>query len=316
LVTNKVDFEGYRIYCGLDDREASLATVAGYDKEDFDKFVWNPAAGVSGEWQVRETPFSLERLKCLYGKTADPCTDSSFDPLHWSMVYPYRMEAHPESLFYFRPHDYNVSNLTKPENIHKAYPDAKEPVPGVPLTPDELTEDGLPKYYEYEYTIPNLLPTMQYFVNVTAFDYGDPNSGVPPLESSKTLGIKSGYALADSNQLSGTLPPVYIYPNPYISDGRYKAAGYEGRGEDKIDDRIRKIHFVNVPAKCTVRILTLDGDLVREIHHDLPTSDANCHHETWDMINKNIQTVQSGLYYWAVEGDDGKVQIGKLVIIR
>ncbi len=34
------------------------------------------------------------------------------------------------------------------------------------------------------------------------------------------------------------------------------------------------------------------------------------------MINRNIQTVVSGLYYWAVEGSDGKVQIGKLVIIR
>jgi hypothetical protein len=316
LVTNRVDFEGYRIYCGLDDRESSLATVAGYDKQDYDKMVWNPNVGIAGLWQIRETPFTVEQLRCMYGQGADPCHDSTFHPLNHGIIAPLRPLATPDSIIAFQPHDYNASDLTKQSGIHKAYPEATEPVSGVPLTPDQLTEDGLPKYYEYEYTIPNLLPTMQYFVNVTAFDYGDPNSKTEPLESSKNLNIRTAYALGDSSQLASTLPPVYIYPNPYYGDGRYRNAGYEGRGDERIDDRVRRIHFVNVPAKCTVRILTLDGDLVKEIPHDYAPTDGLAHHETWDMINKNTQTVTSGLYYWSVEGEDGKVQIGKLVIIR
>ncbi|MCM2272192.1 MAG: hypothetical protein NDJ18_06535, partial [candidate division Zixibacteria bacterium] len=72
----------------------------------------------------------------------------------------------------------------------------------------------------------------------------------------------------------------------------------------------------NLPAKCWIRVHTLDGDLVREIRHDMDPNDPASDHDTWDLINRNIMAVESGLYYWSVEGDDGKVQIGKLVIIK
>jgi hypothetical protein len=38
-------------------------------------------------------------------------------------------------------------------------------------------------------------------------------------------------------------------------------------------------------------------------------------HDSWDLITRNTQAVVSGVYYWTVEGADGRVQIGKLVII-
>ena len=316
LFTNLQDFEGYRIYYGLDDRESSLSLVASYDRQDYDKYVWNPKSGSFGAWVIKDVPFTLDRLKCLYGRGTDPCHDSLFDPLRYTQTYPLRLAQFPDSQFYFVPHDYNASIFGKTTQIEKIYPNAVLPPPGVTLDSTYVTPDGYLKYYEYEFTITNLLPTMQDYVNVTAFNWGDPSQGVPPLENSKTLGLQTGYAFADSNQLAGALPPVYIYPNPYFADGRYRSTGFEGRTNDASDDRVRLIHFVNVPSKCTVRILTLDGDLVAEVRHDKAPSDPNAHHETWNMINKNIQTVVSGLYYWAVEGSDGKVQIGKLVIIR
>jgi hypothetical protein len=72
---------------------------------------------------------------------------------------------------------------------------------------------------------------------------------------------------------------------------------------------------VNLPAKCIIRIFTLDGDLVRAIKHDMEPSDPNSSHDKWDLINRNIQMVVSGLYYWTVEDEAGKVQMGKLVIL-
>ncbi|MEW5995734.1 MAG: T9SS C-terminal target domain-containing protein, partial [Candidatus Zixiibacteriota bacterium] len=81
------------------------------------------------------------------------------------------------------------------------------------------------------------------------------------------------------------------------------------------DDRVRQIHFANLPPRCTIRIYTLDGDLVREIEHDMDPSDPNASHDTWNMITRNTQLVVSGLYYWTVEEPDGETQIGKLVII-
>jgi hypothetical protein len=110
---------------------------------------------------------------------------------------------------------------------------------------------------------------------------------------------------------------VFVYPNPYRLDSDYRGAGYEARGNlDRPEDRTRAIHFANLPPKCTIRIYSLDGDLVREIDHDVSPSDPLANHETWDLITRNTQLVVSGLYYWTVEPDDGgEVQIGKLVVI-
>jgi hypothetical protein len=62
-------------------------------------------------------------------------------------------------------------------------------------------------------------------------------------------------------------------------------------------------------------IYSLDGDLVREIHHDKSPDDPTSAHEEWGLISKNGLAVVSGLYYWVVESDDGTVQMGKLAII-
>jgi hypothetical protein len=33
------------------------------------------------------------------------------------------------------------------------------------------------------------------------------------------------------------------------------------------------------------------------------------------MINRNVQMIVSGLYYWSVEEENGKVQIGTFVVL-
>ena len=111
---------------------------------------------------------------------------------------------------------------------------------------------------------------------------------------------------------------VAVYPNPYRIDGRYAEEGFEGitlAERSQPADRNRRIHFYNLPPTCTIRIFTLDGDLIREIIHDFSPADPLSTHETWDMITRNTQLVVSGLYYWTVESSDGNVQIGKLVVI-
>jgi hypothetical protein len=80
------------------------------------------------------------------------------------------------------------------------------------------------------------------------------------------------------------------------------------------EDRTRSIHFINLPHKCTIRIFTIDGDLVREIQHDAPVGAPQSSHERWDLITRNTQAVVSGIYYYSVESEFGS-QIGKLVII-
>lgn len=310
------DFEGYHIWFGRDDREASLSLLAGYDRLNFDKWVWNELAPPSGDFEIQDVPMTLEEIRCAYGHGGDPCDDSLFDPLAFTRFNPYQSKYFIDSIFCFTPHDYNVNQLVVQTPIRRVYPDVQKPGPLDTITAEDLTPEGNLKYYEYECLIDELLPTVPYFINITAYDYGSPKVDLPALETSKMSGVKHCFPLADGEQADSILPPVYIYPNPYRIDAHYRSAGFEGRGSNRIPDRDRRINFVNLPPKCTIRIHSLDGDLIRELRHDFEPSDPNSTHDSWDLINRNVQAVVSGLYYWTVEAPDGSTQMGKLVIIK
>lgn len=316
VFSNKVDFEGYRIYIARDDREASFSLVAQYDRENYDKYVYTTLAGRDPRFRRLDDPLTLKELRCLYGRGPDPCADSTFDPLHYTQVNPYIHRLFPDSMFYFTAHDYNRSEYGVTTPIRKIYPDEPKPASLQDVDPEQLTEDGYLKYYEYECYIENLLPTVPYYVAVTAFDFGSPQAGLAPLESSKTLAAKSAYPDNQWDQAPDEVNNVYVYPNPYRNDAGYRVFGFEGRGqEDRSRDRVRKITFANLPPKCTISIFSLDGDLIREIKHDFDPADPNSSYHEWDLVSRNVQMVVSGLYYWVVEDANGHTQIGKLVIL-
>ncbi len=316
FLSGLVDFEGYHVYIGRDDRESSLSMAASYDRENYDIYAYNPKKKPRPGYELVGIPATAEEIRCRFSNAADPCNDTLLRPSEHGMSNPYQSARYLDSTVYFQPHDNNVYRLGYDTPIKKRFPDEPKPDLLQPVTPDMLTEDGYFKYYEYECEIPGLLPTVPYYVNVTAFDFGSPKAGLQPLESSRVLNIQYAYPAASADQLGDVLPPVYIYPNPYRVDDGYRDGGWEGRGDyDRINDRVRAIHFVNVPAKCTIRIHSLDGDLIRELRHDMDPSDPNAHYATWDMISRNVQMIVSGLYYWSVEDDQGKTQIGTLVVL-
>jgi hypothetical protein len=73
--------------------------------------------------------------------------------------------------------------------------------------------------------------------------------------------------------VTGADSKAYVYPNPYRGDAGYRDLGFEGRLEDdRPDYRVREIHFANLPPKCTISIYSLDGDLIRELEHDMDPS--------------------------------------------
>ena len=237
----------------------------------------------------------------------------TFNPLSFTTGTPYTMDDYPDSLFYFEPQDFNASELGVNTPIVKVYPD--QPFPSS-LDPDsaqadELTEEGNLRYFEYEFVIEDLLATVPFWVNVTAFDYGSPESGLASLETSVTNNAKMIYPQPQWDDIQRENLDVIVYPNPYIMSDDYRDLGYEGRtAQDRPPDRTREIHFANLPPECTIKIFTLDGDLIREIEH---TDGTN--HEIWNLITRNTQMVVSGLYYWTVESEYGDTQIGKLVVI-
>lgn len=318
VFSNKTDFEGYRIYIARDDREASYSLVAQYDRENYDKYVYvyTTRKGVNPQFLRFDDPFTLEELRCLYGQGPDPCADSTFDPFQYTQDYPYVHPLFPDSILYFDAHDYNRSEYGVTTPISKIYPDEPQPVSLEDVRPEQLTEDGYLKYYEYEYLIEPLLPNVPYYIAVTAYDLGSPEAGLEPLESSKTMTAMSAYPDNKLDQAVDEVGNVYVFPNPYRDDARYRVLGLEGRGqEERIRDRVRRITFANLPPRCTIKILSLDGDLIREIRHEFDESDPNSSYHEWDLVSRNVQLVVSGLYYWVVEDEHGRTQIGKLAIL-
>ena len=312
----RFDFEGYRVYLGRDERAASYSLMASYDREDYNKYVFTiDEANPNGIWMLFDTPYTLDSLKDLY---EDTLAGEEFVPLDYPRTSPF---AYMDSVFYFTSQDFNAWRPGIDTDIRKRFPDQPYPSSLDPLlaNPDELTEEGNLKYFEYEIVADNLLPSVAYWVNVTAFDFGSPKSGLASLESSKTVGAKAAYAMASADAVKSANLPVYVYPNPYRTDENYRERGFEGRGSDEIsrsDDRVRKINFANVPSRCKISIFSIDGDLVKEFEHNSDPTDATSTHASWNLITRNTQQAVSGIYYWTVENlDTGEIQVGKFVII-
>ncbi len=304
------DFEGYRILQSYTNNKSDFTVLASFDKKDYNRWVWSH---YKEKWVLPDPPLTLDSLRNIYGM--------DFDPMFYDFDHPLRIQnnADQDSVFYFSEQDWNAGDLFDTRGIHKRFPD--EPFPSTLVTdsaeiyyPEELTEDGYLKYFEYEYVLRDLLPSRLYYVSVTAFDYGSPGHGLKALETNPTINSVSAYpqnsvALVEEKRLD-----VIVYPNPYRVDHQYRDFGFEGLGSDKPDDRVRAIHFTNLPHKCTIRIYSIDGDLIREIYHDCPAENPTCMHEQWDLITRNTQAVVSGIYYYVVESGLGN-QTGKIVLI-
>lgn len=288
------DFEGYRVYLARSEYETDISVLASYDRENYNRYKWNRRRRV---YLNEEIPFTIDSLRKLYGEDFEPLDYPRHAPLY-----------DDDNAYYFDKLGYNFSAQYDPNGIHKTYPDAV-------LDSGDVDSEGRMRYYEYEYVINDLLPTIPYYVSVTAFDHGHPAKALDPLETSPLSGQVKVYAddHGDKVLADGKLN-VYCYPNPYVIDTRYALRGLENRFLDLSSDRMRIINFANLPNHCTISIYSLDGDLIRTIDHDQPDGSPTASVERFDLITRNTQAMTSGLYYWVVESDHGN-QIGKLAVV-
>ncbi len=303
------DFEGYRVFSGRTNTLADYTLQTSFDVKNYNRYVFDRQ---SDEFVLIVAPFTLAELQSLYGLT--------FNPLNYGIDNPFVFQSSgaADTTYYFTQQDWNRDELNAPGTIETVYDRSTLTKPSdnpADWTADELT-DGLPKWYEYQFVLDDLLPSIPIYVSVTAFDYGSRESGLSSLETSPLLNSVLEFPLMTSEQATRTNSEVIVYPNPYKIDGRYREIGFEGAGEDDLpDERVRAINFINLPLVCTISIYSLDGDLVRSIEHNQPSGSPRSMHETWSLITRNNQLASSGIYYYVVETPDGQIQMGKLVLI-
>jgi len=148
---------------------------------------------------------------------------------------------------------------------------------------------------------------------VVSYDLPDTVSGFESQESSLGQNLTVVYPGAQAS----TIGKVKVVPNPYRGDVDYNAeilweAPRDPRRNYWIEED-RRIQFVNLPPRCTIRIYTLAGDLVATIEHDNPGRN----YEDWHLTSLVNQAVASGIYLFSVEEHpSGKIQVGKFVIIK
>ncbi len=101
---------------------------------------------------------------------------------------------------------------------------------------------------------------------------------------------------------------VAVVPNPYVATAIWEPnLGYrQGRGDRKID-------FIHLPRRCTIRIYTISGYLVDTIEHDTSMEDGA---ESWDLISKDGMDVAYGVYIFHVDAPGVGEHIGKFAVIK
>ena len=119
-----------------------------------------------------------------------------------------------------------------------------------------------------------------------------------------------------------------MVPNPYIASSYLDQSSYN-----------KRVEFINLPAKCTVRIYSLGGNLVNVLNHigtnragwgdytdwdrltlsepvEYSGYDNHSGTEPWNLRNRYGQLVASGLYFYHVTDERGETHTGKFYVIN
>jgi len=331
LFSKTMTFEGYRIYMSRTGRTDDWALLTQRDVFNYARHTWHSGRQ---RWEVNDRPFTLDSLKHLYDVLSDSSYGFPFHPDSFSVPLLERalLEVRIDSLrpdrvdsLYrtFSPYEANqtpddralaaaqAAGLDVLGVIRKLYPDA---IPGDTM----YREDATPfePYYEYEYVMDGLSVAEPVFFSLTAFDHGDAEIGLLPLESSVNTGATELWPIHSAAVVNDERPAPGVYPNPYRqADGYYENAWENRRGLEPDRERARQVTFYNVPETCVVSIYTLDGDLVRRLQHAEAPTNSEATVVRWDLITRNTQAVKTGIYIWSVESRFG-TDVGKLVIIK
>jgi hypothetical protein len=109
-------------------------------------------------------------------------------------------------------------------------------------------------------------------------------------------------------QAKTDLDKVAVVPNPYVGAASWEPPNLfqSGRGE-------RRVYFIHLPAKCTIRIFTVRGYLVQTLVHDAPLDDGQ---EPWNLVSKDGMDISYGVYIFHIDAPGIGEKIDRFAIIK
>ena len=93
---------------------------------------------------------------------------------------------------------------------------------------------------------------------------------------------------------------VSVFPNPFRLVSGLPTAGEES-----------SLVFTNLPEVCTIRIYTVNGELVTTLEHNNPNSGE----EVWQQLSDARQKTAAGIYLYTVESEVGTAK-GTILLIK
>jgi hypothetical protein len=170
--------------------------------------------------------------------------------------------------------------------------------------------DSLPRQYfsgplipeAYEYSDSPLMNGFYYSYSVTAYDSSGAESGIAVLSANLNTVELRPHFVANTN-----LNAIKVVPNPYVISAQWER---ERLGNISDGEPIRDLAFINLPAQCTIKIFTIDGDLLKTLYHNDGTGTAY-----WDIRTDYNKLVATGVYFYHVASPGGE-KLGKFAIIR
>jgi hypothetical protein len=119
--------------------------------------------------------------------------------------------------------------------------------------------------------------------------------------------------------LKTSMKDIKVVPNPYIGTNVMEQAL-----ANKARNQQRRIMFTHLPERCSIKIFTVSGVLVRELRAPEEslvsygglgvTSDGILH---WNLLSKEGLEIAAGLYFFHVEDlNTGETHTGKFAVVK
>jgi WD40 repeat protein len=211
--------------------------------------------------------------------------------------------ARPEELIKLRTYQYGDTTWPwSSVDTTRAFvdPDSVRPRGGDPQQAVAGPHNGIPFYYSLTKFNRQFLGGQEYIVYLNSQEDGlygaDAGAGPEPL-----------VPRSDARRVAPLLGDLRVVPDPYRENDPDARFGPYSPPE---------IWFVHLPEVATIRIYTMNGELVRTVHHAQRAGGVSGGAAVWDLKNDHGRDVISGVYPYAVTTVDGESRTGFLTIVR
>lgn len=129
-----------------------------------------------------------------------------------------------------------------------------------------------------------------------------------PFLSSDKFRFVASAAKINKEQAKADLENIKVVPNPYVASAKWEVKNpfNSGRGP-------RLLYFTHLPSECTIRIFTVNGELVKTLEHNSALNDGS---ESWNLLTKDNLGISYGVYIYHIDAPGIGEKIGKFAVIK